>query len=203
MAPTPATVPPAADESSNLSTAAIVFIAVGAYMVVFITGVLIRQCLQARGLTLCPEWVNELFCQACCCSCLCITHLAELCDFNVPTKTSCLDSWCPSKEWCDEHFCCCMNSMPGGALCEDCTGPECQCGDCNCACNCNLPECNSINCICFEIQLKQPGGSPGEGGMSGNLPGQPGYYGQYPGTSVAYGQSPGQPRYPTVNPGYA
>ena len=23
-------------------------------------------------------------------------------------------------------FCCCMNQIPGGTLCDDCTGPECQ-----------------------------------------------------------------------------
>ena len=28
-----------------------------------------------------------------------------------------------------------------------------QFGDCNCACNCAMPECNSINCICFTIDL--------------------------------------------------
>ena len=28
-----------------------------------------------------------------------------------------------------------------------------QFGDCNCACNCAVPECNSINCICFTIDL--------------------------------------------------
>lgn len=193
------TEPPSVDEDSSLSTAAIVFIAIGAYIVVFVIAVLIRQCLQARGLTICPEWVNEMFCKTCCCSCLCITHLAELCDFNVPSKNSCLDSCCPSKEWCDDNFCCCMNSMPGGGLCEDCAdcnGPECQCGDCNCACNFTMPECNSINCICFEIQLKQPGGDGG--GMAGNM------QEQYPAGNIAYGQNPGQQTpYPHVNPGYA
>lgn len=33
-----------------------------------------------------------------------------------------------------------------------------QFGDCNCACNCAMPECNSINCICFTIDLGGGGG---------------------------------------------
>ena len=118
-------------------------------------------------------------------SCMCISHLAELCDFNVPTKHSCLDICCPAKQRCDEMCCCCMNEMPGGTLCDDCAGPECQCGDCNCACNCQLPECNSINCICFEIQLKQPGAQQVP---PGDIQ-QPGYYGQHPGANIPY---PGQ-----------
>lgn len=61
-----------------------------------------------------------------------------------------------------------------------------QCGDCNCACNLQMPECNSINCICFEIQLRQPTGVPGP---PGNMQGQSGYHGQYPGSNVSY---PGQ-----------
>lgn len=64
-----------------------------------------------------------------------------------------------------------------------------QCGDCNCACNCQLPECNTINCICFEIHLKQPGGQQVPQGMARNIPGQQGYYGQQPGANVPY---PGQ-----------
>ena len=39
------TVPPTVDETSSLPTAAIVFIAIGAYVVIFTIGVLIRQCL--------------------------------------------------------------------------------------------------------------------------------------------------------------
>ncbi|XP_028400401.1 uncharacterized protein LOC114523619 [Dendronephthya gigantea] len=183
MAPTDATLPPTVDEDDSLPTAGIIFIAIGAYIVIFTLGILIRQCLLARGLSICPEWVHEMCCTTCACmSCVGIAHCAELCDFNVPTKRSCLDCCCPTKERCDEMFCCCMNQLPGGTLCDDCAGPECQCGDCNCACNCQLPECNSINCICFEIQLKQPG-------YSGNAQANSGYYGQYPGQNVAY---PGQ-----------
>jgi hypothetical protein len=55
--------------------------------------------LKARGLSICPEWVNEMCCTTCSCiSCVCVTHLAELCDFNVPSKHSCLDTCCPTKE---------------------------------------------------------------------------------------------------------
>ncbi len=31
-----------------------------------------------------------------------------------------------------------------------------QCGQCNCNCSCQVPECESINCLCFELKLKDP-----------------------------------------------
>lgn len=111
--------------------------------------------MKVRGVSICPEWLYEMCCVSCsCASCVCVTHLAQLCDFDVPTKHSCLDACCPTKEVicfrvnrgnlvdesqanifkilcielqrCDDTFCCCMNQIPGGALCDDCTGPECQ-----------------------------------------------------------------------------
>lgn len=63
-----------------------------------------------------------------------------------------------------------------------------------------MPECETINCICFEIQLKQPGGASSSGGIAEDVSGQQ----AYPGGNIAYGQNPRpQPQIPHVNPGYA
>ncbi|XP_046841326.1 uncharacterized protein LOC124435433 [Xenia sp. Carnegie-2017] len=203
MAPTPATTPPPTNNDSGLTTSAIVLIVIAGYIVIFIIAVFIRQCLLARGVHLCHDWFYELCCTSCSCPrCTCFTHFAELCDFNVPSKNSCLDACCPTKEKCDNMFCCCMNDLPGGDLCADCNGPECQFGDCNCACNCQVPECNSINCICFEIQLRQPAGALNiHQGLQGNIQGQQDYN-QYPQTGIS---NPGQqinynPQWSNSNP---
>lgn len=162
MAPTTRPTPaPTANSDPALSTAAIVMIVVGVYLALVALLLVIRQCLKSQGISICPTWISELCCGCCandnhaerCCLCACFVGMAEMCDCSTPSKKSCLDSVCPSKQWCDSTFCCCMNAEPGGELCQDCQGPQCACGDCNCACNCALPECNSINCICFSIDL--------------------------------------------------
>ncbi|XP_031573286.1 keratin-associated protein 9-4-like [Actinia tenebrosa] len=152
-------------EESTLTTGEIVIIAVGAYVAVMIIALLIRQCLKAQGISLCPAWVTEQCCGSCCsaegepsCCAACLVSFAEMCDCSTPTKKSCMDSFCPSKQWCDETFCCCMNAQPGGEMCQDCQGPECNCGGCNCACACDIPDCSSINCLCFKLDLSGGGG---------------------------------------------
>lgn len=163
MVPTTRPTPDPSDNSEQaLSTAAIVMIVVGSYLALVIIVLVIRQCFKSQGINICPAWISELCCGSCCandndaercCLCACFLSMAEMCDCSTPSKKSCLDCMCPSKQWCDDTFCCCMNAEPGGAMCQDCNGPECAFGDCNCACNCAMPECNSINCICFTIDL--------------------------------------------------
>ncbi|KAK3736303.1 hypothetical protein QZH41_020768, partial [Actinostola sp. cb2023] len=114
----------------------------------------------SQGVSLCPAWVSEQCCGKCCagpdnepsCFSVCLVSFAEMCNCSTPSKKSCMDSVCPSKEWCDQTLCCCMNAEAGGEMCQDCQGPECSCGGCNCACTCEMPD--SLNCICFSIQLK-------------------------------------------------
>lgn len=164
MAPTIRPTPDPTNNTANegLPTAAIVMIGVGAYFVLIVILLIIRQCLKSQGISICPAWVSEMCCGSCCggeddaarcCLCSCFLPMAEMCDCSTPSKKSCLDSVCPTKQWCDDTFCCCMNAEPGGAMCQDCNGPECGLGDCNCACNCAAPECDSINCFCFTIDL--------------------------------------------------
>lgn len=159
------TPPPTPDSTQNVSSdglpvAAIVMIAIGGYLVLVVIFLIIRQCLKSQGVSICPAWVSEFCCGSCCgnedgtqgcCPCPCFIALAEMCDCATPSKKSCLDSVFPTKQWCDDHFCCCMNAEPGGAMCQDWKGPECALGDCNCACNCSVPECDSISCFCFTI----------------------------------------------------
>lgn len=164
MPPTVRPTPSPINSSTNkdLPIAAIVMIGVGAYLGLVLLFLLVRQCLKSQGVSICPAWVSEFFCGRCCgnedntqrsCLCACFVPMAEMCDCATPSKKSCLDAVCPTKQWFDDTFCCCMNAEPGGAICQDCKGPECAFGDCNCACNCSAPECDSINCICFKIDL--------------------------------------------------
>ncbi|XP_044037541.1 keratin-associated protein 4-5 isoform X2 [Siniperca chuatsi] len=53
-------------------------------------------------------------------------RLAEMCDCRLPTLRSCRADSCPS--------------------------PSCVKWDC--ACTCQPPECDSCNCLCFEIRIK-------------------------------------------------
>ncbi|XP_027260443.1 uncharaterized LOC112694756 homolog isoform X2 [Cricetulus griseus] len=69
--------------------------------------------------------------QDCCWSC------AEACDFPLPSPAHYLDACCPHP------------SEAGW----DPRCPRC-CPLCDCACACQLPDCQSLNCLCFEIKLR-------------------------------------------------
>ena len=65
------------------------------------------QCLsQSRGLNCCPDWVTEQCCGSCCgtaegqrsCLCVVLIAFAEMCNCAPPSKKSCMDSVCPTKE---------------------------------------------------------------------------------------------------------
>ena len=62
---------------------------------------------QSQGINICPAWISELCCGSCCanddeaercCLCACFVSMAEMCDCSTPSKKSCLDSMCPSKQ---------------------------------------------------------------------------------------------------------
>uniref|UniRef100_A0ABJ3HKH5 Predicted gene, 57854 n=1 Tax=Mus musculus TaxID=10090 RepID=A0ABJ3HKH5_MOUSE len=69
--------------------------------------------------------------QDCCWSC------AEACDFPLPSPTHCLDACCPH-----------LSEAGWAPRCPGC------CPLCDCACACQLPDCQSLNCLCFEIKLR-------------------------------------------------
>ena len=54
----------------------------------------------------CPEWVTEQLCGSCCgaaegqrcCLCIGLVACAEMCDCSTPSKKSCMDSVCPTKQ---------------------------------------------------------------------------------------------------------
>ncbi|XP_063285142.1 uncharacterized protein LOC134571029 [Pelobates fuscus] len=111
----------------------VVFLAVSLYLIVLLFLLLLHQCLKARGC--CPScmgWqrVGELGVCDMCVSC------AQSCDCRVPSVTRCMDSCCPSKK-----------------CCGDCRCPS-SCPLCDFACTYQPPDCNLINCICFEIKLR-------------------------------------------------
>ncbi|XP_040927691.1 uncharacterized protein si:ch211-198p11.6 [Betta splendens] len=53
-------------------------------------------------------------------------RMAEICDCRLPTVRSCVSTLCPSS----------------------------TCATWDCACTCQPPECESCNCLCFEIRIK-------------------------------------------------
>uniref|UniRef100_A0A8B9R5Y1 Uncharacterized protein n=1 Tax=Astyanax mexicanus TaxID=7994 RepID=A0A8B9R5Y1_ASTMX len=67
-------------------------------------------------------------------------------------------NWCPSTqspfEYC--HMCAqsCDCRPPTLNSCLDYSCPTSNCVMWDCACTCQPPECDSINCICFEIKFK-------------------------------------------------
>uniref|UniRef100_A0A8D0DJQ3 Uncharacterized protein n=1 Tax=Salvator merianae TaxID=96440 RepID=A0A8D0DJQ3_SALMN len=83
---------------------------------------------QARG-----------FCDSCCsCEkqswpnmCECCLVCAESCNCVLPSRNGCLDHCC---SW-------------------TCSVPR-LCPLCDCACTYQPPDCQNINCICFEIKLR-------------------------------------------------
>ncbi|XP_051001221.1 uncharacterized protein LOC127188908 [Acomys russatus] len=130
--PAPASI---SSPSLRLPIPAIVFIAVGIYLLLLGLVLLTRHCLLAQGCcTDCSSpcrnrGASET--QDCCWSC------AEACDFPLPSPAHYLDACCPHPS--------------GVGWAPRC--PRC-CPLCDCACACQLPDCQSLNCLCFEIKLR-------------------------------------------------
>uniref|UniRef100_A0A4W4DVV0 Uncharacterized protein n=1 Tax=Electrophorus electricus TaxID=8005 RepID=A0A4W4DVV0_ELEEL len=59
---------------------------------------------------------------------------AQSCDCRPPTLNSCLD-YCPSPSFIA-------------------SSPLMQCVRWDCTCTCQPPQCDSLNCLCFEINFK-------------------------------------------------
>ncbi|XP_064649917.1 uncharacterized protein LOC135501622 isoform X2 [Lineus longissimus] len=150
IVPTPQTY----NEDLDLPVAVIICIAVSCYVFVVIIALIIKQCLQSRGL--CGE------CRLCgsedqpCCEC-CIS-LGQACNCcQQPRVTSCLDRCCPQrKNLCRNKQFDCIDII----LCQCCSSPApgkeplCGCNNMSCSCGCTSPECENINCLCFELNMK-------------------------------------------------
>ncbi|XP_045705131.1 keratin-associated protein 10-10 [Phyllostomus hastatus] len=130
--PTPA---PVSSRSLLLPIPAIVFIAVGIYLLLLGLVLLTRHCLLAQGC--CTDCSYPCRKQAasrpqdCCWTC------AEACDFPLPSPAHYLDACCPQP-----------TEAGWAPRCPPC------CPLCDCACACQLPDCQSLNCLCFEIKLR-------------------------------------------------
>ncbi|XP_030847244.1 uncharacterized protein LOC757040 isoform X2 [Strongylocentrotus purpuratus] len=102
----------------------IVVIAVGSYILVIVLILVIRQFLVARGI--CVE------CAPC---------------GQEDGSLQCCDCWIALAESCN----CC--AYPNIKTCLDAVcGPATKCAGMDCACQ--APECESIDCLCFKIQLQ-------------------------------------------------
>lgn len=140
---------------ATFPVAAIVCIAIGGYVVLIVIVIIIRQVLLQRGM--CRENCN--WCgkegEPCCECCLSCAESANCC--KSPNISACLDSICPARKQlsCTDIILCeCCSNQDGG--CCGSEEPLCDCGNFNCTPQCSLPECDSINCLCFSLQLKGP-----------------------------------------------
>lgn len=145
-----------ASDSLALPVAAIVCIAVGAYILLIILILIIRSILQSHGI--CSQACN-------CCGkenqpcCQCCAVLSDTCNcVQSPNLSACLDSICPSRKRmdCADFITCQCCADPNNQCCTCCNSQEplCDCGQCNCNCACTAPDCQDVNCLCFKIQSK-------------------------------------------------
>ncbi|KAL4658338.1 hypothetical protein GN956_G3055 [Arapaima gigas] len=113
--------------SLSLPLPAVLLITLCLYLLLLVGVLWCHHCLLARCSPQCGScWVTDTaMCERCL---LC----AEACDCHLPSLRSCLDHTCPP---------------------PSCPSPP-QCAMWDCACTCQPPECNSINCLCFEIKFR-------------------------------------------------
>ncbi|XP_014677758.1 PREDICTED: keratin-associated protein 5-9-like [Priapulus caudatus] len=148
MEGTPTTEP---EDALLLPTAAICVIAIGGYVFLIVIFLLIRQVLMDRGMCgECKHVCGKEGEQCACCQC-CITTLSQ-CDCKSPNCDICVDSVCPKPQKCD------CGKLVTCAWCaqKDCCAGEPLCNSGSCECACSLPECDTVECLCFRIQLRQP-----------------------------------------------
>ncbi|XP_076801304.1 uncharacterized protein LOC143445846 isoform X2 [Clavelina lepadiformis] len=73
----------------------------------------------------------------------CFLACAQFCNCDTPDLRSCCDSICGPRRRCD--FGDCATCDCGDGSCEGCSALQC-------ACACQPPDCDQINCLCFEIK---------------------------------------------------
>ncbi|XP_061159097.1 uncharacterized protein si:ch211-198p11.6 isoform X1 [Syngnathus typhle] len=130
---------------------AIIMAGVTLYMLVLALVLWIRFCLKERCPPLCGSCCPDFSVWDQC------FRLAQSCDCRLPTLRSCLmDAGSPPsvRDGAKHHtlqgcgFILTKVSEDGGwCLCL-------QCSSWDCACTCQPPECESCNCLCFEIRIK-------------------------------------------------
>lgn len=105
---------------------AVLMITVSIYMVLLGAAIWVRYCLKDRCSFSCGDCCPDVsVCDQC-------FKVAEVCDCRPPSLRSCLSSTCPSF--------------------SSCLAPSCAKMDC--ACTCQPLECDTCNCLCFEIRIK-------------------------------------------------
>ncbi|XP_074642397.1 uncharacterized protein LOC141899777 isoform X2 [Tubulanus polymorphus] len=134
--------------TEQLPLPAIICIAIGCYIFIVAVALIIKQCLQSRGMC------GEVQCcgkegDPCCACCLTIAQACNCC--QSPSVKGCMDRCCPNRRHFD-----CVDII----LCQCCTPPGpgkdplCGFNNMSCTCGCSAPECENINCLCFEIKMK-------------------------------------------------
>jgi len=134
----------------GLPVAAIVCIAIGAYVVLIVLILAIRSILLSRG-------VCKQSCGCCgkegepCCECC--SSFSECCACDSPSLTACLDSICPSRKQMDfgDFVTCQCCSDPNNQCCNS-QQPFCDCGACQVSCA--QPGCDDITCCGCKLQSK-------------------------------------------------
>ncbi|XP_059586386.1 keratin-associated protein 5-5 isoform X1 [Alligator mississippiensis] len=117
------------DPPLPLPLPALVLLAVAAYLLGLLLLLALRQGLLARGG--CAE--------RCGCEGAGLGAPPACCAAPLPSPFACLDACCP---------------RPHGWELGPCPPlPRC-CPLCDCACACQPPDCQSVNCICFEVKLR-------------------------------------------------
>ncbi|KAM9541535.1 uncharacterized protein ACWYII_039053 isoform 1-T4 [Salvelinus alpinus] len=109
----------------TLPLPAVLMIVVGLYMIFLAMALWFRQCLKEQCSPECGDCCPNIAPFEYCLAC------AESCNCRMPSLRSCLDQTCPST----------CPSLP-------------NCNMWDCACTCQPPECESFNCLCFEIKLR-------------------------------------------------
>lgn len=140
-------VPSQTTPSEPLATPIILVIAIGGYMILLGILLVIRQFLVTRGICVecapCGKEDGSLQC------CPCWIAVAESCNCcSYPNIKTCLNSLCGNT-----RNICTVEKCVTCQVCANICGPEsgCECAGCDCACQ--PPECETIDCLCFKMQV--------------------------------------------------
>lgn len=184
--------------SKGFPTVAIVVISVGAYLFLFFILILIRKICLSKGYD-CPSWCGEVCVSPADnintdpskCALLFATH----CDCPYPNKRVCMDTMCPSRDWCNNTFCWCLARDPNSGRNSICCGVGSNSGRSFGCCddlndiNLDCTDLKSFNCCFMEIKLNG-GGATGPSHLSGSRV-SIGYNNQGYGDNNAVQQQPG------------
>ncbi|KAG5263208.1 hypothetical protein AALO_G00283790 [Alosa alosa] len=129
----------------SLPLPAVLLVAVCAYMLVLWVALWSRHCFKVE-------------CGPDCCSCCGSVSVCDYCmlcaetwNCTVPSLRMCLDASCPAPA-CPQ--CSCPQCSCPDPSCPQCSPPSWPCGNMDLSCTCQRPQCDMINCFCFEIRFR-------------------------------------------------